>query len=639
MPALPTELRNQLQRAITTARDEAEKGARSAVEALAVHHHEPHASMTAVQRELRNRLRAHGRQLGDRRDPKRGTQQIDRLVHECAYEHWHRMLFARFLAENHLLIEPTAGVAITMAECEELAQEQGEDPWTLASRYAQRMLPQIFRPDDPVLAVTLPPETRQTLERLVDDLPTPVFTADDSLGWTYQFWQTLKKKQVNESGVKIGADELPAVTQLFTEHYMVLFLLHNTIGAWHAGKLLAQRPELAASAASEQELRDAVALAAGEGYQFDYLRFVQGNPDDQQSEVSNQKSPWRPAAGTYDGWPREAKDLKVLDPCCGSGHFLVAAFELLVPLRIQEEGLSLDQAVDAVLRDNLFGLEIDPRCTQIAAFNLALAAWKRTGTGYRELPELHIACSGLAPRATREEWLEMAERTLENEPAEAREPIRRGLIHMHELFSDAPELGSLIDPNELPAEGFAADFETLRPVLDSILQTETADAEAHERAVSARGMAEAAQLLSGGRSEGHENYTLVITNVPYLGQLKQSTLLREFVANRYADGRADLASAFLIRGLSLLPNGCTSAVVISEELLFLKRHAQLRHTLLADHHLCFVGPLGMGSFQTPLRVSPMLFVLDRGQCGRNDRFAYHHLGDVKSLSAKNEQLS
>src|SRR5207237_5874591 len=82
----------------------------------------------------------------------------------------------------------------------------------------------------------------------------------------------------------------------------------------------------------------------------------------------------RPAAGTVRGWPSTAKELKILDPSCGSGHFLVAAFSLMVRFRMAEEGLSESNAGDAVLQDNLFGLELDPRCTQIAAFALALTA-------------------------------------------------------------------------------------------------------------------------------------------------------------------------------------------------------------------------------------------------------------------------
>ena len=89
---------------------------------------------------------------------------------------------------------------------------------------------------------------------------------------------------------------------------------------------------------------------------------------------------WTPAAGTFDGWPKTAKELKCLDPCMGSGHFVVAMFERLVALRMAEEKLDEAAAVAAVIRDNLFGLEIDPRCTQIGAFNMALGGVAARGS-------------------------------------------------------------------------------------------------------------------------------------------------------------------------------------------------------------------------------------------------------------------
>ncbi len=121
MAALSPDLRKQLEKAVVEARKIAEPGAKKALEALAVHHHEPHGSMTPDQRKLRNRLRAHGRQFGDRRDEK-GGQSIDRLVREVAYEHWHRMLFARFLAENGFLIEPSNQVPVSLEDVEDLAR-------------------------------------------------------------------------------------------------------------------------------------------------------------------------------------------------------------------------------------------------------------------------------------------------------------------------------------------------------------------------------------------------------------------------------------------------------------------------------------------------------------------------------------
>ncbi|MBV5336195.1 SAM-dependent DNA methyltransferase, partial [bacterium] len=168
-----------------------------------------------------------------------GTQSIDQLAEAAAYEHWHRLLFTRFLADNHLL--HTGGehgsVPVTLKECDELAPELGaRDGFDLACRFASETLPGIFRRDDPVLDLRLAPNHEVQLRRLLDELPAETFRTDDALGWTYQFWQAKRKDEVNKSGVKIGARELPAVTQLFTEDYMVEFLLHNSLGAWWAGK-------------------------------------------------------------------------------------------------------------------------------------------------------------------------------------------------------------------------------------------------------------------------------------------------------------------------------------------------------------------------------------------------------------------
>jgi hypothetical protein len=127
------------------------------------------------------------------------------------------MLFARFLAKNGLLIEPKENMAISLAEAEELAREDGVDVWVFASRCAQRMLPQIFRPDDPLLQVSFATEHMLKLEKLLASLPQAVFTASDALGWVYQFWQGKKKDEVNRSEVKIGADG-PTPTPAATGH-------------------------------------------------------------------------------------------------------------------------------------------------------------------------------------------------------------------------------------------------------------------------------------------------------------------------------------------------------------------------------------------------------------------------------------
>ena len=597
---LSPDLRNLLARTIQQARRTGETGARQALQSLAVDRAKSLEVMSLQDRSLRNRLRMRGRQAGDRLDRRDRTQNLDHLIHEVAYEHWHRMLFARFLAENSLLRDAEHSVHLSLEDCRELADGEGVDPWEFAARCAERMLPQIFRRDDPVLELSLPPETRQELERLLDELPEAVFTAPDSLGWTYQFWQAERKDEVNQQGGKIGADELPAVTQLFTEHYMVLFLLHNTIGAWRAGRILADRPDVAGNATDEEKLRRLVRLETGGGYDFTHLRFVRAVREEDDGD--ERTGPWRPAADAFPDWPSEAAALRVLDPCCGSGHFLVETFELLVRLRMAEERVSVEEAIRLVLRDNLFGLEIDPRCTQIAAFNLALAAWRLTGEPI-DLPPLNIACTGLAPNASEPEWRELAEAAEDStglagdrdlfggEASLARGPLQEGMAALHRLFRRAPELGSLLDPGSLESDLFRADFKSLAKLLDLAIRRERGSAGRDERAVAAAGMARAAEILQG-------RYTLVVTNVPFLARGKQGGGLRSFAETHHGDAKGDIATVFVSRIFGWLGKGGTQAVVTPQNWLFLTTYRKLREGLLKGRTWNLVARLGPGAFET-----------------------------------------
>ena len=168
----------------------------------------------------------------------------------------------------------------------------------------------------------------------------------------------------------------------------------------------------------------------------------------------------------------------MLDPCCGSGHFLVAALLMLIPMRVAQEDLTARAAVDAVLKENLHGLELDPRCLELAAFALALAAWTYPGAeGYRPLPELNLACSGLAPNSTKQQWLAVAEpaATAGGLPPKRNlfavddsllsAPVRNSLGALYDLFAQAPTLGSLIEPSTLRANLFQADFKLVRTLL------------------------------------------------------------------------------------------------------------------------------------------------------------------------------
>jgi hypothetical protein len=547
MPTLSKEFRRTLENTVADARRIAEAGAEQALKQLSVHQSEPWPGMTLEEKALRQNLRAHGKQLGDKRESNRG-QEISRLKQACAYEHWHRMLFARFLAESNLLIHPDYREPISLDEVKELARAQNEDWLAIASSFAQRMLLEVFRADDPVLALTLPPETRQKLEELLAALPAEVFTAEDSLGWVYQFWQRDEKERVNKSEVDIGADELAPVTQLFTEDYMVLFLLHNTLGAWWTAKRRAE--------GKSNELS---------GYDWKYLRL---NDDGS------------PTAGNFDGWPRRLSELRVLDPCMGSGHFLTFALPILAKMAEVEYALSPDQAVSSVLTHNLYGLELDARCSQIAAFNLAITAWRIIGR-YVPLPPMNLACSGLGINAPKESWMALAgENGL----------LRDTLAELYATFQKAPTLGSLIDPTRIGRPLLFARFDQVWPLLQQALAVERHDVDDHELVVAAKGLLAAARTLA-------EQFTLVATNVPYLGRWRQSDDLANYCKDVHSDSKADLAACFIDRCIRFSRPGGTAAIVAKQEPLFLGQYKYQRVRLLKNTQWDFVAKLGPRAFE------------------------------------------
>ncbi|BDX02820.1 hypothetical protein MACH16_15680 [Marinomonas pontica] len=593
--SLDKTLRKQLETTVIKARDVVEQAVTEALTRLGVAEAQAPTYLSDTERALRNVLRAHGRQLGDKLTD--GKQTTDALMNEMAYEHWHRMLFARFLEQNNLLMYDEY-TSVTLDECAELAEEESDckDGLELAGRLAAKMLPQIFRTESPEFQVTLSINHTNTLESLIAKLDSAVYQAQDSLGWCYQFWQTKKKKEVNDSGVKIGAQELSPVTQLFTEPYMVSFLLDNALGAWWANKRLTQ--DDLARANNEQELRDKAAI---DGVPLTYLRFVK----------SEQTKQWQLASGGFEQWPSNLSELKTLDPCCGSGHFLVAVFLMLVPMRMQLEQLSAREAVDKVITENLHGLELDQRCVELAAFAVALEAWRFPNAGgYRPLPELHLACSGLSIHAAKDEWKAIS-------AAAGKQNLTIALDSLYQTFKDAPVLGSLINPRRGNAAKIAQ-WSELQQAISGALKADQAQADLDsdnsnaitqriEAGIVAQGITKAAELLAG-------QYAWVITNVPYLARGKQSDTLKDFCETYYPEGKNDLATVFLDRCLEFCTEGGTSSIVLPQNWLFLTSYKKFREKSLTQDTWHSIARLGPGAFDTISGevVKAILITLSRG---------------------------
>ena len=594
MTLLDSTQRGKLEKAVIKARELSLQGAVNALRAFAVHHHEPYSHMDIDERVLRNELREKARLLGDNTTPNKGHT-IAKLAYELAYEYWHRMLFARFLEANNLLIHPEHNIAVTLEECDELGKEEGhDDKWQAAAHYASKMLPNIFRQDDPLMKLRYATEDRMALEELIESIAEEVFKADDSLGWVYQYWQTAEKERINAEGNKIDGESIAAVTQLFTEPYMVHFLIDNTLGAWWT----ARNPGVTAPV------------------EFKYLRTLEDGT---------------PAAGSFEGWPNELNDITMLDPCMGSGHFVVDVFSVMAPLRMQAEGLNKEEACDAVIKENIHGLELDDRCTQIAAFNLALTAWKFCGK-YRELPEMNLACCGIAPTGKKEDWVKLANG--ETDPGK-KERVKGGLARMYDLFQQAPELGSLIDPTTIEKDALTSDFEELQPFLKDALGTER-EQKINERVVIAAGVAKAGCLLA-------KKYVWQITNVPYLGRGRQidNGVLQNYSENYYSKSKSDLATVFYEKMLNSNINGGTSCSVIPQNWLFLTSYKDLRKDFLDKYQWNLVARLGSGAFSQISGEVVNVALVSISNCNTKDIHSFLGLdvADLKSVLEKQSGLS
>ena len=180
----------------------------------------------------------------------------------------------------------------------------------------------------------------------------------------------------------------------------------------------------------------------------------------------------------------------------------LAMFARLVALRMAEEGLDEQAAVMAAIGENLFGLELDQRCTQIGAFNLALAAWRRVG--HCVLPAMNLACSGLAQNTSEATWVALGGTDL---------AAQNGMRQLYRLFKNAPVLGSLINPRAVRDELLDAAFHELQPLLERAVAQDSKDDIMHEMAVTARGLAKAAEPSFITNSTGEDGSTSSASSV------------------------------------------------------------------------------------------------------------------------------
>lgn len=385
------------------------------------------------------------------------------------------------------------------------------------------------------------------------------------IGWLYQFYISERKNQVMagfKKSKKAGADEIPAATQLFTPDWIVRYLVQNTVG-----RLWTQNhPESQLHNTWEYYI-DPVGEDAGEILKID--------------------SP---------------EDLTVCDPACGSGHMLTYAFDLLYSI-YDEAGYSANEIPGLILEHNLFGMEIDERAANLAAFALTMKARGKYRRFFRKGRQVQ-------PNIQRIEKIEFKDK---QDIKDCNDTFHVDLTaEQWNIYENADVVGSLIEPDAEIAKFVEhvqypehdADF-VLWPVFEK-----------------ARHYIDQTKYLS-------RKYAVVVANPPYMGSGNMGNELKEFVNDHYKDGKADLFAAFMLRNLQLIQPNALLGMITMQSWMFLSSFEGLRKSLLANNAIETMAHLGSGAFDSigGEVVSTTAFTIRRHQA--SEKGTYLRLVDVQ----------
>jgi hypothetical protein len=486
--------------------------------------------------------------------------------------------------------------------------------------------------------IPIPPATlRQAVEELNKDELESCWADDMTLGWVYQYWNDPERERLDakiNDGGKIEPHEIASKTQMFTERYMVDWMLQNSLGlmwltlckknGWAAEvqtngtlqRLEERRIEWRAKrAAGEVSLTELMPLETEEERRWGYFLPGQEIPDEG-VELA----------------PDSVREWKILDPAVGSGHFLVVALGLLLVL-FQEEARQRGQAgepewseraiVEHLLAHTLHGIDIDPRAVQIAAASLWLKGKSLCPAIEPEQLNLVAPNLRLADLPDDDPALVVlrseikAETGINGEFTSQILQALRGADHLGSLLKIDQAVDAAIEQQEQHLKAYRARVQEVQP--DFFDGTPPAQEEMDFSAAEAR--ADLQELLEqfltrhssandlGLRLHGEQlaagvrfvrllkesTYHLVVANPPYQGTGRMATT--GYVEEHYSPGKADLYAAFLLRGLELVTSGGISSMLTMRNWMFLTQYSELRANLLTSFSLRQIHDLSSGAFE------------------------------------------
>ncbi|MGO8257725.1 BREX-1 system adenine-specific DNA-methyltransferase PglX [Rhizobium ruizarguesonis] len=416
------------------------------------------------------------------------------------------------------------------------------------------------------------------LARLREAMADNACTDVEIIGWLYQFYISEKKDQVFaglKKNIKITAENIPAATQLFTPHWIVRYLVENSLGRlW-----LLNRP--ASKLAAQMDY-----YIAPEEPETDFLKL--GKPE----------------------------EIKICDPACGSGHMLTYAFDLLYAI-YEEEGYDRAEIPALILKHNLTGIEIDDRAAALAAFALSMKAAAKLGR--RRFLRMEVKPDIVVLQNVSFTPAELTDVAA----VVGKDLFTNALRDTLTQFEQAKNFGSLI----VPKLGDPAD--TLRLVEARDFSSDLLLKEMQARVLAVLGMA--APLSP--------NYHVVVANPPYMGKGNMNPQLVNFTRDHFPASKTDLFAMFMERCLDLTALAGNMAMINMQAWMFISSYEKLRSKLLSDHAILSMIHLGERAFDTigGAVVSTTAFVF-RAKTRRESVSEFVRLTEGRSESEKKAML-
>ncbi|HGF5125530.1 TPA: BREX-1 system adenine-specific DNA-methyltransferase PglX [Vibrio parahaemolyticus] len=457
-------------------------------------------------------------------------------------------------------------------------------------------MPFMFEKLDDATELLLPDNLTKTdsiLKDLVNDIPEDNWREIEVIGWLYQFYISEHKDAV--IGKVVKREDIPAATQLFTPNWIVKYLVQNSLGR----QWLATYPD--------SELKEKMEY---------YI-----TPAEQSDDVIQQLKAITPTS-------IDPEEIKVLDPACGSGHILVEVYEVLREIYL-ERGYRLREIPELILTKNIYGLDIDDRAAQMAAFAVMMKAREDDKRIFTRDIKLNIhSIQSTENLNINQLWADLDfdgnkqvgsidDLFTEAQPTAERKVYLDLLRYLKEQFIDAKNLGSLIEVNNQHLESLTE------------LQEKLAD----KKQGSGLTAKEASEVLSPVVEQAAllaRQYDVVVANPPYIGSKFQTPLVKKYLKDNYKGYEKDLFSAFIIRNLQLTREHGELGFMTPFVWMFISSYEQLRTKLIDDETISTLVQLEYSGFDGAT-VPICTFTLTKGYIS-NYRGSYIRLSDFKGAS-------